>query len=472
MTGFLTFMPYAGFPIGARTAVQVGTVVHLLVFAHFFFSIRKLGVQWTSLLLMAPVLLSTLRIGFTPDGDLPLAAKTFPVWCISLLAMASTQLAAPAYMLEILTGTAIATLVHCGVGLWQLYAFSHGAPLPLVWLYVNQSFLSVQDNAEIIAKYTQRPFGIFPEPSAMSSSLAPVVLLWLGDLCGLLRFHRPPRRWQRLLFAAAVAAALVLIIISRSGHAAITMAGVALFVGIWFIRAKATPASVAAILAVFGLVLPIAFYFAAESLGDRLGGKSDLGNSSWEDRTNSLIIGFRLLTEGDVWTLVFGYGPGHMSAMLDRIARLEAVWSVTLTYIYETGVIGAMAVTWIGIFLLRIWKADRYNVAYIVIVLVWFVGITITTSYVELLTMWMTLGWLTVWPSICELAPARSARPTGTVQPATVRRVTRPASPRWAARGWRDVNFAALDAAALQAPAAAAPVKRWTQPPSERWSER
>jgi hypothetical protein len=36
---------------------------------------------------------------------------------------------------------------------------------------------------------------------------------------------------------------------------------------------------------------------------------------------------------------------------------------------------------------------------------VWLVGITVTTSYPQLLPLWVALGLLTVWPDVCE--PAR-----------------------------------------------------------------
>src|SRR5690606_36285655 len=140
-----------------------------------------------------------------------------------------------------------ATIVQAAVGLWQMHGFSAGY-FPLTPLYINNSFLSVQDYATIIYRYIQRPFGLFPEPSAMSSSLAPWVLLWIACMCNLIQLKQTPARWQRALFGTAAAGGLALIIVSRSGHAAVTLAAALCFLGPWFLRSKATPRSFIALL--------------------------------------------------------------------------------------------------------------------------------------------------------------------------------------------------------------------------------
>jgi hypothetical protein len=60
--------------------------------------------------------------------------------------------------------------------------------------------------------------------------------------------------------------------------------------------------------------------------------------------------------------------------------------------------------------LLRSWKRMAYGVAFGVIAGVWLVGITLTTSYEQLLSLWLVLGWLTAWPEFCEVT-ARSPSP-------------------------------------------------------------
>jgi len=423
--GFFCLMPYAAITVGNRSSMQVGNVLTLLMAMPALLASWRQRTMWVFPLLIAPLVVGTFKVALANDGDLSLSIKTTLVLAMACLTIVATQLYAPSFFLSLLTGLAVATLVHFVVGVVQWVAFSRGE-FPLLWMYQNESFLSVQENADTIAKYTQRPFGIFPEPSAMSSSLAPWVLFWIAHLCGIIRLRRQPARWQNVLFGAAAVAGLALIILSRSGHSAITMAAVLVFGVIWFVRCRATPQTFAVLVGVFGVALPVVLYFAAMQLADRLGGgASNMGNSSWEERSDSLRIGFQLLVDGTLATLVFGIGPGLTSPILQHVYRLEAVWSVSLTYIYETGLVGVAAVGWVGAYLLRTWKSLRFDVAFVAITLVWLVGITITTSYYELLSLWLTLGWLTVWPQICEPAAARTSWQPGFAvfrQPAPAKR--------------------------------------------------
>jgi hypothetical protein len=187
------------------------------------------------------------------------------------------------------------------------------------------------------------------------------------------------------------------------------------FAAAWFARARATGRTFAAVVTVFGVFLPVVLYFAAVSLADRLGGKSELGNSSWGERADSLRLGFQLFADSDAPSKLFGLGAGLMSPALQSTAGLDAVYSVLLTYVYETGLLGAMAVVWVAHYLLRVWSASRFDVAFAAVAGVWLIGITVITSYEQLLPLWMTLGWLTVWPAVCQPAAApfygRVARP-------------------------------------------------------------
>jgi hypothetical protein len=126
-----------------------------------------------------------------------------------------------------------------------------------------------------------------------------------------------------------------------------------------------------------------------------------VGNDSWADRANSLVLGFQLLVSGGGASVIFGLGIGQTADMLWNLTGLEAVWSVLLTYVYETGLVGAMVISWIGWHLFGHWRATRPKMVYAMVAGVWLVGITLTTSYQQLLPLWLFLGWLTVWPEVC-----------------------------------------------------------------------
>ena len=398
--GFFCFLPYPAYSIGNTSALQIGNVFTLLMILPVFTLAWRGRPFWIFPLILGPLVLSALKVAVVGGGDVGVCFKTIAMWALSCLTLLIPMIYARRHALDLMTGMALATLVHAGIGIWQYYSFAHGV-FPLTELYVNQSFLSVQDNAQIIAKYTQRPFGLFPEPSAMSSSLAPWILIWAAYLCGISKFRHTPAPWQQVLFAAAAAGGLGLIILSQSGHAAVTLAALLVFGVIWFKRCRATIRTYTILVGVLAVVAPLVLWVAAISLANRVGG-SEMGNSSWAERSNSLGIGFSLLVGGDVPRVLCGMGAGMMAPALWSTAQIDAVFSVLLTYVYETGLVGAIAVGCIGIYLLRVWKGIRFDLAFAAIGLVWLVGITVTTSYEQLLPLWMALGWLAVWPEIFE----------------------------------------------------------------------
>jgi hypothetical protein len=356
-------------------------------------------------LILAPMFISCLYIAMGGAGDAPLAMKSTIAFGLSCFIVIVAQLYAPKYAVEMLTGIALITILHAALGAYQMFMFTRGV-FPFPEIYINQSFLSVQENAEIIARYTQRPFGLFPEPSAMSSSLAPFILFWIAMSCGIVKLRREPAKWQSLLFHLAAAGGLGLMIISRSGHCAVTLAAAGTFGLIWFIRCKATAKNYLVLVGVLGIVLPVVLYFAVMSLSDRVG-DTKYGNDSWEERSTSLRLGYEVLINGGPMRLLFGVGPGQISPAIWKMARIDSVFSVSLVYIYESGWIAAMAAAVIAFYLMRQWISSGRNIALVAIAVVWLVGVTVTTSYSQLLPLWIALGWMSVWNTIVQPADPR-----------------------------------------------------------------
>ncbi len=399
---FACFLPYPAMAIGNATAIQLGNVITAVMV------LPVLMMSWSRRpfflypMLMMPLALSALWVAASGRGDAMVSLKTMIAWGISAIAMLAAQLWSPRYSLAMLTGMALATLLHTAVGAWQFYAFSTGGAFPMLELYENVSFLSVKENADIIARYIQRPFGLFPEPSAMTSSLAPWVLFWVAELLGLVKLRTAPAPWQRKLFALAAAGALALMLVSRSGHSALTVLALLGFVVIWLTRARATVRTSIIFTAGLGIILPAVLWAATWAMADRLGGASELGNSSWEDRANSLWLGLQLMVSGDFWTILLGMGPGMTAVAIYESARLEAVWSVILSYGYDTGIIGMLVLFGTGLYLLKTWQVAGRGVVFMGFAAVWLLGVTLTTSYEQLLPQWLALGWMTVWPMICK----------------------------------------------------------------------
>lgn len=406
--GFFAFLPYPAIPAGNNTAVQLGSLVTLALVVPLFWASWKRQPLYLYILLLLPLCTSAAKVALTGQSGLDICLKavlTFALPCLTLLAAMEY---APRWSLQIMTGIAVATILHVLVGCWQQYVFLTGGEFPLLFLYQNPSFLSVAEQANTIVRYIQRPFGLFPEPSAMSSSLAPWVLIWMTQICGLLRFSARPSRFQRSLFATAALGGLALIISSRSGHAMATLLAVLLFGVVWMARARASVRNFLAMVIVFGVVLPLAVWLTLLALGDRFGGAGGT-NQSWLDRSESLIVGFKLWIQGGAASLLFGLGWGLSASMLSNHYALDAVWSVLLTYVYETGLIGAAVVAWFAIHLIRTWRKARFSMVWAGVLFVWLVGVTLTTSYSQLLPIWLTLGFLIVWPQV--FPPAEKSPP-------------------------------------------------------------
>lgn len=397
--GFFCFLPYPAIPAGNNSAIQIGTLVTLAMLPPVFLvSWRKRSFYLFPLLLL-PLCTSAIKVAVIQQPGLEICLKAVITTAIPCLTLLPVIYYAPRWSLQIMTGIAAATLLHVLVGCWQEYVFISGGEFPLLWIYVNPSFLSVADQARDFVLYEQRPFGLFSEPSAMASSLAPWVLIWIAEMCGLIRFATRPSRMQRALFRIAAVAGLALIISSRSGHAMATLAAVLLFGVVWAFRARATIRNYLATVTVFGVVLPLMVWLTVLALSGRVAEANGM-NQSWQDRSDSLIDGLNLWIENGWRTLLFGIGVGLSAGELANQRGLDAVWSVLLTYLYETGIIGGLVITWLGVYLARIWKACHFNVVFAAVAFVWVIGITITTSYGQLLPIWLTLGFLIAWPGV------------------------------------------------------------------------
>jgi hypothetical protein len=406
--GFIVFVPYPALSIGSNTGLQLGDVLSVLFALPLLFMSWKGKPYYLFGLIILPLFISGTKAAILLEPGLDTWMKSAVAESIFLMTLLAAQAALPLYFLEILAGIAVAALFHDMVGFWQMYVFVNGGDLPLKFLYVNPSFLDVQEHAKIMIQYEQRPFGLFPEPSSMSSSLSPWVLLWIAELLGLIEFTVRTVRWQRILFATAGLSSLLLIILSRSGHAMVTIAAASLFGLVWIKRARASMRSYLAVVGIIGIILPAMAVLTYLAVGSRVSEFTGT-NDSWQDRVQSLVVGFQIWTQNGPLTLLFGTGSGLISEMVVAKSGLEAVFSVLLNYIYENGIPAILVIGWIGTYLARIWRATRFSLVYAGIVFGWIVGITLTTSYHQLLPIWFALGLFTVWPTVVECTPDNRA---------------------------------------------------------------
>jgi hypothetical protein len=397
--GFFAYLPYPAIPAGNNTAIQAGNLLTLLMV------LPVISLPWSRKpfmlypVLVIPLLISAMKVSIS-EGNPLIGFKLASLWIFSMLTLVAGQLYAPRYPIHMMVGIAICSLLHCAVGAWQMYGF-HAGYLPLAFLYVNPSFASVQLAMKSIIMYVQRPFGLFPEPSAMSSSLGPWILFWFALALDVVKLRTPVSKWLKVLFSTAAVCSLALTLASRSGHIVFILAGLGVIFSVWMTRRHSAVTMYAILVVVVGVIIPLLLWFTTQSLQSRMQAARN-ETDSWEDRSSSLEVGFRLAFMSDGPTLIFGMGVGQSNIALWDNARLEAVWSVLLTYIYEQGIIGLIAVIWVGVQLVEVWRRTRFKSVYAALTFVWAIGITLTTSYQQLLPTWIFLAWLTVWRDICD----------------------------------------------------------------------
>src|SRR5947209_8676939 len=181
------FFPYPALPIGGSNGLQLSqgeglAGVPLLCGLAPGRPLRAL------LLILTPIYLSALvnsMLERIPATDLLPKESTALTLALLVLWPADWVMQREVFG-EVLAAACAAIVVHAMIGLYQVYSFSHDE-FPLLFLYRNPSFKSMEEWAPAYARYMKRPCGLFPEPSAMAASLGP----WLVLLAGLVA--DPPR---------------------------------------------------------------------------------------------------------------------------------------------------------------------------------------------------------------------------------------------------------------------------------------
>lgn len=79
---------------------------------------------------------------------------------------------------------------------------------------------------------------------------------------------------------------------------------------------------------------------------------------------------------------------------------VNAVWSVMVGYVLETGLLGALALTLVLIMVVRAIARSPARLMGLSCLGVWLAGVALTTSYLPLLPIWLFLGVLLAWDRI------------------------------------------------------------------------
>jgi hypothetical protein len=213
---FSCFLPYPALTIGGSNGLQLSQALALAC-APWLCACSPGRPFLALLLIMTPVYLSALvnsmldstpSAALLPKESVSLTLAMLPLW-------PADRVTQRGLFRDLLAAVCAAIVVHSLIGLYQVYSFTHDE-FPLLFLYQNPSFKSMELWAPSYARFMKRPCGLFPEPSAMGASLGP----WLVLLAGLLidPSHARAIGWRGgKIASASLACGLLLVALSRSG---------------------------------------------------------------------------------------------------------------------------------------------------------------------------------------------------------------------------------------------------------------
>jgi len=411
---FACFFPYPALAIGGNTGLQVSQAAALAAIP--FLVARPPGRSfWAILLLLSPVFVSMFLNHMFADVPSPnaLVKQSIAIALAVLVIWPADWLADRDLFREVLAAAGAAIVLHSLIGFLQLYSFSKDQ-FPLLFLYVNPSFYSMQEWAEEYALYIKRPCGLFPEPSAMAASLGPWTVLLAGLLLdpGLRRRLGWRRAWPVI---PPVACGCLMLAFSESGSTFALMAALLVIcVGeVWRMVHTPRPSQLVMVALVLLSVASVLGY-AISQLGSDLTGRID---DSWGLRAASIRMGLTL--NSDPLNVAVGVGSGQSSPIITShwsgppIPKIQvdvAIWSMAVCYYAETGLLGAAAL--LAVLGMAMGAIVRSSAVLLGLCALgsWLVGVVVTTSYCALSPVWLFLGVVLSWDRLFPRAASMRGR--------------------------------------------------------------
>lgn len=410
---FLAFFPYPALSIGNNTGLQASEILALATLPLLLINVPSRAF-YAYVFLIGPRLLSAfvaLIQGESPEPAVIPKELLSTVIALGIL-LPSAWVIRRDLMPRVLMLAALAILFHVTIGLIQLYSYTK-EQFPLLYLYKNPSFKPMAEWADIHAIYIKRPFGLFPEPSAMSASIGPWMVLFGGLLTD-------PEQSKRLrlgprvlrLLGISLLGGFGLFALSRSGLVPIVLGAVMVLVAqrAYVLRRSLSPRMIAAGLLLVTAALGAIAYVV---LGIQSGLDARI-ESSWGLRSMSIVAA--LTANQQPVPFLFGVGPGQSTETIRKmLAHVPlppntedlTVWSVSVGLYMESGILGALGMLAILLMILRAIVHSSSRLLGLVALAVWFAGVTVTTSYTHLPPIWLFLGLLLEWDRVFPVTQGR-----------------------------------------------------------------
>ena len=413
---FAYFFPYPALVIGDSTGLQVSHAAALAAIP--FLVARPPGRSFRAmLLLLGPVFVSMFLNHMFADVPLPdnLVKTSIGLALAVLVIWPADWLADRDLFREVLAAAGAAIVLHSLIGLLQLYSFSKDQ-FPLLFLYVNPSFRSMQEWAEVYARQIKRPCGLFPEASAMAASLGPWIVLLAGLLLdpGLRRRLGWRRAWPVI---PPVASGCLLLALSQSGSTFALMAALLVICagGVWrMVHAPPRPSQLVMVALVLLSVASVLGYAITQLGSGNLEGRID---TSWGLRAAAIRMGLTL--NSDPLNVAVGVGPGQAFSIIGShwsgpsVPKFESyvgIWSLAVCYYAETGLLGAAAL--LAVLAMAVGAIARSSAVLLGLCALgsWLVGVVVTTSYPHLSPIWLFLGVVLSWDRLFPRAALMRGR--------------------------------------------------------------
>lgn len=313
-----------------------------------------------------------------------------------------------------LRGTAWAILVHVAVGVLQVLAGFGKVPFDIFFHLYNNGEYATDQYAIPIMLRSVRPFGLYPEPSAMAACISPFIVLFVAYSIGLIRFPGTfDKGCRRLILTSGILGA-IFVVISRSGGSMFLAASIIL---LFLVRAFQEPPGARRTLLT---TVPIAFgaCSAAVLVIGRLegGAASDALNGSWAIRIGSIEQAVKDYLTAPPWIILFGFA-GLARVRVGAETNFSGIYSVLLSYIVNGGLVAVACVWRICVDIANSFRKVRLPVVSAAYALTYLSGIGFATSYSTPAPLYTALAVLLMWHRFA--LPVEASQPTSDPCPPT-----------------------------------------------------
>lgn len=378
----LSALPFAAIPLGANSHLPISSVVSGLLILRCRRSSPLMAIAIGTA--MIPIVMAFIRMFVDPE---PWRPGPTILWVVFTLPLAGTIAAVMILKHRLATCLAVTLLVSALLVIVQKYVFIdwlNTVPFPDYYTMPGYGWVPASD-VDLFLASNRRPFGLFPEPSYMTSALS---LMAMALVIARLYFDDALKSLDYLALVTAFWAVAA----SGSGSAAVVLAAIVIVTFVPLVRRRRRVALTMIPPALLG-----ALFLAHSFIADR---QSNF-NYSWYDRYASIMATMQLM-RNDALIFLVGLGGGGVNEAFVRgdvplelhqhYMPLPDIYSVLGRIVVQYGaIVGLAFVVGMAIFILRTGGRRRFWLGSASLI-VWIAVAGVTTSYESVYWIWGIVG--------------------------------------------------------------------------------